>query len=173
MEKYDLPVADRYHELDDEVITVLNNLHNTAESYFLDLEYFGQEPIRGMLRTDIAALNRTDGIHKLLEAEAMDIGHLFKLDMRYRRQTGQDTNGITLGLNTHIDPETNRERYDFYATKFYPKPKSRFGKLGAHATQVAERAKDLFETKAQSKLQGFRKKLGSFATRIAQPVLQR
>ena len=172
MERYDLPVADRYHELDDEVITVLNNLHNKAEPYFQDLEYFGQEPIRGMLRTDVAALNRTDGLEDLKWADTTDIKRLFNLDRRYRRATSTSDSEIVLGVDSRYDPETNKEYLDFYATKVYPK-KSRFKKLGAQATQLAKRAKDLYETKAQPRLRGLQRKLGSLASRIAQPVLQR
>jgi hypothetical protein len=138
MDKYDLQVADRYHELDDEVITVLNNLHNKAASYFQDLEYYGQEPIRGMLRTDIGDLNRTDGIHNLLEADSIDIGRLFNLDRRYRRKMGRAASEITLGINSRVDPETDKEYLDIYATKTYPK-ESRLRKLGALATNLAQR----------------------------------
>jgi hypothetical protein len=138
MDKYDLQVADRYHELDDEVITVLNNLHNKAASYFQDLEYYGQEPIRGMLRTDIGDLNHTDGIHNLLEADSIDIGRLFNLDRRYRRKMGRAASEITLGINSRVDPETDKEYLDIYATKTYPK-ESRLRKLGALATNLAQR----------------------------------
>lgn len=138
MDKYDRAVADRYHELDDEVITVLNNLHNKAASYFQDLEYYGQEPIRGMLRTDIGDLNRTNGVHNLLEADSIDIGRLFNLDRRYRRKMGKTASEITLGINSRVDPETDKEYLDIYATKTYPK-ESRLRKLGAFATNLAQR----------------------------------
>jgi hypothetical protein len=138
MDKYDRSVADRYHELDDEVITVLNNLHNKATSYFQDLEYYGQGPIRGVLRTDIGDLNRTSGIHNLLEADSIDIGRLFNLDRRYRRKMGKTASEITLGINSRVDPETNKEYLDIYATKTYPK-ESRLRKLGAFATNLAQR----------------------------------
>lgn len=172
MDKYDLPVADRYHELDDEVKTVLNNLHNKATPYFQDFEHFGQAPIRGMLRTDIAALNQTEGIKDLMQADPIDIQRLFNLDRRYRRTVNQSDSEIVLGVDSRYDPETNKEYLDFYATKLYPK-ESRFKKLGAHAMQMAGRAKSLIETMAQPKLRGIQRKLGSFASRIAQPVLQR
>ena len=138
MDKYDRSVADRYHELDDEVIAVLNNLHNNATSYFQDLEYYGQGPIRGMLRTDIGDLNRTNGVHNLLEADSIDIGRLFNLDRRYRRKMGKTASEITLGINSHVDPETNKEYLDIYATKIYPR-ESRLRKLGSFATNLAQR----------------------------------
>lgn len=138
MDNYDRSVADRYHELDDDVITVLNNLHNNAASYFQDLEYYGQAPIRGMLRTDIGALNRTNGAYNFLEADSIDIGRLFNLDRRYRRKMGKAASEITLGINSRVDPETHKEYLDIYATKTYPK-ESRLQKLGAFATNLAQR----------------------------------
>lgn len=139
MDKYDLPVADRYHELDDEVITVLNNLHHKADSHFERLEQEGQQPIRGILRTDIGDLNQAEGIRNLLEVEdSIDIHRLFNLDRRYRRKLGKAASEITLGLATRVDPETDREYLDIYATKTYPK-ESRLRKLGAFATNLAQR----------------------------------
>lgn len=138
MERHDLPVADRYHELDIEVRTLLDNLHDNAAAYFADLEYTGIRPIRGMLRTDIGDLNNTPGIHNLLEAESLDIAQLFKLDMRYRRKLGKAASEITLGLNTRVDTETNKEYLDIYATKTYAKfPRLR--KLGALASNLTQR----------------------------------
>lgn len=172
MERYDLPVADRYHDLDIEVRTLLDNLHDNAATYFEDFERNGILPVRGMLRTDIGDLNNTRGVRNLLQAEAIDISQLFKLDMRYRRQAGDVASNITLGLNTRVDPETNKEYYDIYATKSYPKLMPH-EKLGAHATRLAGHAVDLYETKARPKLQGLQKKLGSFASRVSQRFTQR
>lgn len=172
MERYDLPVADRYHELDDEVITILNNLHNTAIPYFQDFEYFGHEPVRGMLRTDIAALNHSEGIDKLLHADPIDIQRLFNLDRRYRATVNPTDNEIVLGVDSRYDPDQDKTYLDFHATKIYPKV-PRLKKLGTRAVELAERAKGLYETKAQPKLRGIHRKLGSFASRIAHPLLQR
>lgn len=125
-----------------------------------------------MLRTDVAALNRTEGIDKLLEADPIDIQRLFNLDRRYRRTLSDTDSEIVLGVDSRYDPDTDKEYLDFYATKIYPK-ESRFKKLGAQATQMAKHAKDLYETKARPGLRGLQRKLGSFASRISQPILQR
>jgi hypothetical protein len=137
MEQYNRPVADRYHELDPEVRDVLTKLHGSAATHFRGLELAGVKPFRGILRSNFHALDNTAGVEDLKSADPIDIARLFNLDRRYRRNVEAESN-ITLGIDKYLDPETNEEVLDIYATKTYPKF-PRLQKLGSFATRLAQR----------------------------------